>query len=100
MIDSWAMLLGWPAILCAMGLAAAGIVRGKTWPLVVSIVLVLPVSLYLSGTPRLNWIGILGPALFVLCALAIRRDQKAVAWVSLVSLAIGFGWLAIVVLTQ
>lgn len=76
MIGSWAMLLGWPAILTATGLAAAVIMRDKARLPLASVALVLPVSLYLAGSPRFNWLGPLGPVLFTLSALALKKAAE------------------------
>lgn len=94
------MLLGWPAIILAIGLAAGGIVRRKPWMPLASMILLLPISLYLTGSPGFRWLGIMAPALLIVCAVAVNRRHVKIAWACLVPIVAGVAWLALAVVSQ
>ena len=93
----WPVLFFWPAV--AVGLLAAGV--GLLWRrsslLVAGAFLVLPVSLYLSVPPRMQYVGLLPAACQLIAAVAVRRGKQWIAWALLTGVAVFFGWLAWVV---
>jgi hypothetical protein len=82
-------LIGWPAIVAAMLLSAAGIryLRWR-WPIIAAIA-ITPVSLYLAGTPRFAGIALLAPGLLLGVALALRASRIGLAW-GLLAVVVGF----------
>ena len=86
-LEWWPALFGWPAIIVSMGLAAAGIKLRKPVLLVVSAVLVAPLSLYLSGAA--SWFALTGPVILFW-----------IAWCSLASFAGVAVWLAVIVISE
>jgi hypothetical protein len=100
-LDNWpAILLGWPAILLALGLAVSGIVRNKArWP-VIGAVLVLPISLYLAGSPRFGWLALSIPLSLAGTSIAIYLRHTKLAWLLLVPFVGTFGWLAVIVMSE
>ena len=87
-LEWWPALFGWPAIIVSMGLAATGIKRRKPVLLVVSAVLVAPLSLYLSGAA--NWVALAGPVFLlslIASAYAVKRGLSWLAWDSLAPFA-------------
>ena len=101
LLEAWpAILFGWPAILVALGLAVSGIVRSKPRRPLIAIILVLPISLYLAGSPRFGWLGISIPILLSGASIAVHYDRKNVAWIPLASVLGIFGWLAVVVMSE
>ncbi len=100
-LEWWPALFGWPAIVVSMGLAAAGIGLRRSVLLVVSAVLVAPLSLYLSGA--VSWFALTGPViLFSLLssAYAVKRGLSWLAWCSLAPFAGVAVWLAVIVASE
>jgi predicted cobalt transporter CbtA len=80
MSDSWvSILLGWPAILIAFSIAILGIVRRKPMALIASVILVLPISPYLFGAPKVSWLALLIPVFFIGVGVAIRFRRYRIA---------------------
>lgn len=96
----WPILLGWPAILVSIALSVTGIIRSKPLGLVVAAIIVIPISLYLAGTPRFGWIALLSPVLLLGVSIAIRRSLPLLAWSLFVLSAGFFGWLALIVMSE
>ncbi len=95
-LEMWpAILFGWPAILAALGLAVTGILHSKPGRPLVGAILVLPISLYLAGSPRFGWLGVSVPLLLSGASIAIYFQHSSVAWLLLVPFVGTFGWLAI-----
>ncbi len=100
MLTLWPILLGWPAILVSLALSVIGIVRRRSAWLVVAAIVVVPFSLYLAGSPRFSWLGLIIPLLLSGASIAIYYDHTRVAW-SLLAPFVGVsGWLAIGVMSQ
>lgn len=70
------MMIGWPFLVSALLLAAAGIWIRKPAFLWVAVVLSLPVALYISATPRFPFVGFLPLAALVAAALTVRRRSR------------------------
>ena len=100
MLALWPILLGWPAILVSLALSVTGIVRRRPAWLVFAAIIVVPVSLYLLGTPRFRWIGPVLPVLLFGASIAIRRSLPWLAWYFLVPFVGFFGWLAVIVISE
>ena len=101
MPEWWPVLFGWPAVVVSMGLAVAGIRLKRAVLLVVSALLVAPLSLYLSGAA--NWVALAGPVILIslfATAYAVKRGLSWLAWCSLAPLAGLSVWLAVIVASQ
>jgi hypothetical protein len=100
-MESWpVILLGWPAILSAIALSIAGIVRKKPNWLIAPAILLIPISLYLAGTPRFRWIALVVPILLIGASIAVRRSNYRLAWALIIPFIVFFGWLAMIVLNE
>ena len=100
-MDSWpVILLGWPAILSAITLSVAGIVRKKPNWLIASAILLIPVSLYLAATPRFRWIALVFPVLLIGASIAVRRSYFRLASALIMPVMVFFSWLAIIVFNE
>lgn len=101
LLGMWpAILFGWPAILAAFALSASGIVRGKPWWVLVAAIAVLPISLYLAGTPRFGWFGLSIPLLLAGAGVAVYFRHSRVAWFLLAPYVGVFAWLAVLVINE
>ncbi len=101
MLEAWpAIVFGWPAILASITLSTIGIVRKRPNWLVVAVIVALPFSLYLAGSPAFRWFGVAIPFLLVGAGIASYYDKTRVAWTLLAPFVGVSGWLAIVVMTE
>lgn len=101
MSDSWiSILFGWPAIFIAFSISIFGIVHRKPLAPIASVILVLPISLYLFGAPKVGWLALLIPVFFIGVGVAIRFQRFRIAWVCLIPNLSFFSWLAVIVLGQ
>ncbi len=94
------MLLGWPSVLLAFSISIYGIIHRNPKVQIAPTLLVLPISFYLFGTPRVGWFALTIPLLFVAIAIALKWNHHLLAWLFLVPIAGFFSWLAFIVLTQ
>lgn len=83
-VDLIAILMGWPSLLAALLLAAAGSRLGRPALIWTGIVLTLPMALYLSGSPRFPLVGIAPVLALTVAALTCRAPNRwpAIAGVS------------------
>ena len=99
-MDSWQILLGWPSIALALTLSAVGMLRRQSGWLFVGACLLLPISLYLAGTPRFGWFGLLSPFLVIGAGFAVKSGRIKTALALHLPVLAGFGFLAVLVATQ
>ena len=99
-MEMWPAIFGWPAVLIALALAVMGIVRNRPKWLIVAAIVVVPLSLYLVGTPRFRWIALVIPVLLVGASIAVRRSHNWLAWTLLVPFVGFFSWLAVMVMSE
>lgn len=95
-----AIVFGWPAITVALLLAALGIRRGRPVLLAIAVVISMPFSLYLAGSPRTGLIGVSIPLFLIAAAVCVRFRRPEFAWMLLVPVIVCLGWLGSVVLGQ
>jgi hypothetical protein len=96
--SAFAFWIGWPAIVVAMVLVGVGLVRRRRAPLVFSALLMLPVCLYLSATPRFAVYPLLFPLLLGASAWATPRSIRLAGALAIPSVVFAI-YLAIAVLT-
>ena len=77
-------LIGWPGIIASLVFSVIGSIRKRYMWLVVGAIFALPISLYLSATPRFRYYMAFLP-LFQLCsAFAVHKGIRWLSWISLV----------------
>jgi hypothetical protein len=96
-MEYWPLLLGWPALLAAIALAGFGTFSRKPWKLYIASILILPLSLYLAGTPRLGFTALLPPAALLAAGIAIRYNKVNLAWSLLFPVIAFYSWLIFVI---
>ena len=96
-VEFWPVLLFWPAVVSSMLAASFGLSRKRPTPLLVAAALVGPASAYLAATPRFFVWGLFPVGVYLVAAVAIRRNQRKLG-TALVAVNAGFfGWLALTV---
>ena len=96
-VDSWPLLLGWPAVALSMLVASFGLVHRSPRLLVVAAALVGPVSAYLALTPRFLAWGLFPVGAYLVAAVAIGRHRSELVAVLVAANGAFFGWLALTV---
>ena len=82
LVDSWSVLLGWPAVGLSVLVAAA---------------LVGPISAYLALTPRFFVWGLFPVGVYLVAAVATRWNHRALGAALVAANAAFFGWLAVTI---
>jgi hypothetical protein len=93
-------VLFWPFMIASLFLTILGIRMKKSKLLVISSILILPLSLYLAATPRFDVWGLIFPIFFVGAAVSLK---KKIMWLTILLIAPNFlliGWLGVAVLNQ
>ena len=80
LFEAWPALFFWPTAAMSVLVAAA---------------LVGQVSAYLAATERIHVWGLCPVAIYLLAALAIRRNQRVLAVALVGANTVSFGWLAV-----
>ena len=95
-----AIVFGWPAIIGAIGLSIAGILRNKPLWLVAAAIITAPYSFYLAGSPTYGWVALLLSPMLIVGSILVKYRRAAIAWFCLVPFVGVTGWLARVVINQ
>ena len=99
-MEAWPALLGWPAIVTALAFSAIGIKRGQAFWLFVGAGLLLPICIYLAGSPRFGWLSLTLPFIVVAAGVAVHRHRTKVALALHLPVVAVFGYLAALVISQ
>ena len=78
-VDSWPLLLGWPAMALSVLVASFGRARRSPRPLLVAAALVGPISAYLALTPRFFVWGLFPVGAYLGAAATTRRHHRELA---------------------
>ena len=99
-LESWPILLGWPAVVVAFALSAIGIMRCQSVWVFVGAVLLLPLSFYLSGSSRFGWLGLAVPFLVAGAGVALKRRRVKAALALHLPVVAVLGYLAVLVASE
>lgn len=100
-MDWWpAVVFGWPAILLALVLSVLAIAKRKPSLLAASAVIAAPFSLYVGGTPRVGWLGLIIPVLLIGAGVSVHYRWVGTAWLLVVPVVVVVGWVASIVMVQ
>ena len=75
LVDFWPVLLFWPAVALSVLAASFGLARRRPRPLLVAAALVGPTSAYLALTPRFFVWGLFPVGVYLVAAVATRRNH-------------------------
>jgi hypothetical protein len=93
-------LLFWPFMIASLLVSILAIWMKKSKLLVVSSILILPLSLYLAATPRFEVWGLIFPLFYYGAAMSLKRE---ILWLTFLLITPNFlliAWLGMVVLNQ
>ncbi|HZG71239.1 MAG TPA: hypothetical protein VEY51_06825 [Chondromyces sp.] len=93
-------LFFWPFMIASIVFSFIALVSEKALFLVISSILITPLSLYLSATPRFEWWGLIFPFFYLGAALSLRKNIR---WLSALLISpniLLIGWIAYTVLIQ
>ena len=97
-MDFWQpVLLFWPAVALSVLAASFGLARRRPIPLVVAAALVGPTSAYLALTPRFFVWGLFPVGVYLVAAVATRRNHRELGAALVAANAAFFVWLAITI---
>ena len=97
LLDSWSVLLFWPAVALSVPAASFGLARGHPGPLLAAAALVAPTSAYLALTPRFFVWGLFPVGVYLVAAVATRRNCRELATALLAVNTAFLGWLAVTI---
>ncbi len=93
-------LLFWPFMIASIVFSFIALGSKKAKFLVISCILITPLSLYLAATPRFEWWGLLFPLFYLGAALSLRKNIR---WLSVVLISpniLLIGWIGYFVMNQ
>ena len=93
-LTSWPVVLFWPASVMGVMLSALGLVWRRASLPTAGAIVTLPAAVYLSATPRFQFVGFVPVACLVLAAYTVRRDDDGSSAVPWHRVRIGWGCLA------
>ena len=97
LVDFWPVLLFWPAVALSVLVASFGLACRRPRPLLVAAALVGPASAYLAATPRFFLWGLFPIGVYLVAAVATRRNRRELAASLVAANVTFFGWLAFAV---
>ena len=94
----WPVLLFWPAVVLSVLAASFGLARRRPTSVLVAAVLVGPASAYLAASPGFFLWGLFPVGVYLVAAVATRRNHRKLGTALVAANAGFFGWLALSVL--
>ena len=96
-MDLWPAVFFWPAVALSVLAALFGLALRRPRPLLVAAALVGPTSAYLAMTPRFFVWGLFPVGVYLVAAVATRRDHRELGATLVAANAAFFGWLAVTI---
>ena len=93
-LTGWPVVFFWPMIVIGLILSALGLAWRRSSLPNTGAILMLPAAVYLSATPRFQFVGFVPVACLVLAAYTVRRDDDGSYAVPWNRVRIGWGFLA------
>ena len=94
------LMLGWPAMIVALILSGIAIHRQKIMLIWISMILLLPVSFYLTGSPGLGMFGLVPIGSLFFSAAAMHYQHRRLPWVGVTGCGLFVVTLLAIVLTS
>ena len=96
-MDFWPVLLFWPAVALSVLAASFGLARRRPRPLLMAAALVGPASAYLALTPRFFVWGLFPVGVYLVAAVATRRNHIELGTALVAANTTFFVWLAVTI---
>jgi hypothetical protein len=93
-------LLFWPLMICSVITSMLGVIFSRSSLLYISACLIIPLSLYLSATPRFSIWGIVFPLFYIGSAVSIKKKARFISALVLLTVYFVIPWLGYVVINQ
>ena len=97
-MDAIAILVGWPSLGVAFLLSIAGVWLKKSYLVWIGVILILPMTLYLSAAPAFPFVALVPAAALVVAALTCRRSMRWQPWTGIgiyAAFLFAFAWIVI-----
>lgn len=91
------LVLGWPSLSLALGLAVLGTWRARALPIWIAAVLSAPTAFYVSGAPAFPFLGVIPIGVLAIAAWTCRWSSPWPARLSVAAYGICLGALVYVV---
>jgi hypothetical protein len=93
-------LLFWPFMIASIIFSFIALGTKKSMFLVISIILIIPLSLYLAATPRFEWWGLIFPFLYLGAAFSLRKNIRWLPALLISPNILLIGWIGYSVINQ
>jgi hypothetical protein len=93
-------LLFWPFMVASIILSFIALVTKKSKFLVISSILIIPLSLYLAATPRFEWWGLVFPFFYLGAAFSLRKNIRWLPELLISPNIVLIGWIGYSVMNQ
>jgi len=93
-------LFFWPFMIASLVLSILSIIVKKPKLLIISAILIIPLSLYLAATPRFELWGLIFPFLYVGSALTLVKRKFLLSILLIIPNFLLIGWLGVMVLIK
>lgn len=94
------ILLFWPFMIASIIFSIIALSKKKPLFLLISCLLIVPLSLYLAATPRFKWWGLIFPLFYLGAAISLRKNKSWLSTLLILPIILLIGWLGYVVINQ
>lgn len=94
------ILLFWPFMIASIIFSIIALSKKKPLLLLISCLLIVPLSLYLAATPRFKWWGLIFPLFYLGAAISLRKNKSWLSTLLILPIILLIGWLGYVVINQ
>lgn len=93
-------LLFWIFMIASIVISFIALGLKKPLFLVISCLLIIPLSLYLAATPRFEWWGLIFPFFYLGAALSLRKNMRLLSALLISPNILLIGWIGYAVMNQ
>lgn len=97
---NWIQLMLWSFMIDSIIFSLIGIYTKKSYLLIISAILIVPLSLYLTGIPKFSFLGLVFPLFYVVGAIVLKKQKIWLSILFLISVYLLIGWLGYIVLNS
>lgn len=93
-------LFFWPFMIASIVFSLIALVSKKAIYLLISFILIIPLSLYLAATPRFEWRGLIFPFFYLGAALSLKKNIRWLSALLITPNILLIGWIGYAVIIQ